>query len=187
MSSGRRLCSVLGRRPEASAASLHCWMLPLAGRTEILALTATQSQTSPTKRIVMPKSSHVRTLLLATLLLSLAVGCATHRDAAGYGAGPTSWVTSGAASAAAQREADSAFYAPPAGASPTDWAVANQIRWLLCSDHSLPSGSVAISVQAGRVHIDEAPSESAQMRLAQAIAALPGVKEIDNPQTAKHF
>jgi osmotically-inducible protein OsmY len=120
------------------------------------------------------------------LPLALAAGCAHDRSMVASSPEETTALTSTSDNTAERvYSADSSSpigqYAPPPGASPNDWTLAEEIRSLLTSDKKLvrePMGAVVdkgVVTLHGYVH-----NSRAGERIEQAVAGLPGVTHVDN-------
>jgi hypothetical protein len=138
-----------------------------------------------------------KNLVWIVLPLGLAVGCAENRPATEASYGPAPDVTLQPTSAepeqriyrstdAAPTGADATVSTTPtpAGASPENWAVAEEIRLKLISDTTLaPMGSALIAnvSKDGVVTLTgNVSSRSEQQRVCDSISSLPGVRGIDN-------
>lgn len=124
----------------------------------------------------------------------LAVGCAqNHRDmsvsyspALSEGLSPTSTRTETRVyPAPSPSTAD--INAVPAGATPQDWALAQEIRGLLTSDRSVGKAPVAAVVNNGVVTLrGEVRNHRARQRLIDEISRLPGVRRVDDQTEYKN-
>jgi len=137
-----------------------------------------------------------KNLVWIVLPLGLAVGCAENRPPAEASYGPAPDVVLQPTSAEPEqriyRSTDAATGADatvtttsvPAGVSPENWAVAEEIRQKLISDTTLaPMGSALIAnvSKDGVVTLKgNVSSQSEQQRVCDSISSLPGVRGIDN-------
>jgi hypothetical protein len=134
-------------------------------------------------------------LVWIALPLGLAVGCAENRPAteASYGPPPDVVLQPTSAepeqriyreTAATPTGVDATVTTTPAGVSPENWAVAEEIRQKLESDATLaPLGSTLIAnvSKDGVVTLKgNVSSPSEQQRMSDSISNLPGVHGIDN-------
>lgn len=134
-----------------------------------------------------------KSLLLIALPLGLAVGCASNRPQtqAFYSSDPSTTLAPTSARADQRIYSESASGAPvanvgqpPAGASPANWAIAEEIRQRLISDETLaPLGSSLIAKVSndGVVTLSgNVGPASEQQRVCDTIAGLPGVRGVKN-------
>jgi hypothetical protein len=135
-----------------------------------------------------------KNVMWMALPLSLAVGCATHQTTttadATYGPAPTLSATSGEpeqriyTTDASMAAAPSDINAPPAGANPADWSVADGIRQRLTADPTLAPLGSELSCEVGKDGVvtlkGVVKTSNEQERVRDAIAGVQGVKSVND-------
>jgi len=78
-------------------------------------------------------------------------------------------------------------YAPPPGAPPQDWALAEQIRAKLTADPKLAKEPMKAEVKDGVVTLrGYVPNERARDRIRAEVATVPGVRQVNDQMNTGH-
>ena len=138
------------------------------------------------------KLMKIKTLLGLTLPLALVSGCAHYQRQADIGYNQADFApltpTSDRPEARVYPGGTTETFAPPPGAPPADWNLAEEIRDLLTRDRSLANEPMGAIVRNGEVTLrGTAPTPGARDRLADAISRLPGVTKVNDQLEVKNI
>ncbi|MGH7967965.1 MAG: BON domain-containing protein, partial [Limisphaerales bacterium] len=82
---------------------------------------------------------------------------------------------------------DGAAYPVPKGANPQDWALGQRIREMLSTNIDLSASPVAVVVHGSTVILHgSVPTQSERRKVKAAIAAVPGVQQVQDEMQIKN-
>lgn len=130
----------------------------------------------------------IKQLIYVSVPVLLAAGCAESRHDASVSYSPA---LTESFSPTSDRSETRVYQAPqpssvevtavPSGATPQDWALAEEIRGLLTSDRTIGKARVAAVVNNGVVTLrGNVRNDKERERLREEIARLPGVQRVDD-------
>ena len=134
-------------------------------------------------------------LVWLSVPLLLAVGCAERERASSVSYSPALSESSESFTPTSDRTgarvyaspAASDQFAPPPGAAPQDWNVAEEVRSLLRSEPKLGNAPMAAVVKNGVVTLrGSVRNENERERLREEVARLPGVLRVDDQMEFKN-
>lgn len=127
-----------------------------------------------------------KTLLGVTLPLAMVTGCAHSNRQTSAAFAPLPAAITPTSNRPEPRiygneASQTSGYPAPAGASSQDWALAQRIQSMLTTNPDLASAPVAVVVHGSTVILrGSVPTKSEGQKVQQAVAAVPGVQNVQN-------